>query len=331
MNSGGQQFALTRDGALQLRVETGLLPRVDRWLPHTALACDVGAADILIEITSCGSACTVSPAAAPTLRLGDTACTIDGHVAVLQGPGVAGRIDLTGAHATLAVAGDGTADVMSALNLAVALLLARRRRYLLHCAAVRSRAGGAWLLAGDARSGKTTTSLNLARAGWTLLSDDHVVLRPSGGRWVVEGWPRLAHPDAGWLRGVVTGARTELDARTVPGVHTCAEAPLEGILLPRVVHGTSTTLRAATHADALAMVLRQGAWCLADDAVAGTVFADLAALTGAPSFSLELAPDTFADPQRLDDIVGAATRAAAARTYEPTLARGRAPQAVGAS
>src|SRR5207245_6776974 len=71
---------------------------------------------------------------------------------------------------------EAAGDVYSMLTVATALLLAGLGRALVHAAAVVHPDGGAWLLVGDARSGKSTTCATLVSAGWGYLSDDQVVL-----------------------------------------------------------------------------------------------------------------------------------------------------------
>ena len=73
----------------------------------------------------------------------------------------------------------------------LAPMLRRKRRYLLHAAAVAT-PDGALLLVGPSHSGKTTSALALLLAGWKHLASDVVVLAPSGPGI-------LAHPTAAEL------------------------------------------------------------------------------------------------------------------------------------
>jgi hypothetical protein len=295
------QYSLTQDDALRLSTPPALGHLVARWLPFHAVPCDVGAAGITIEVVAPGV--LQLPASLPevTLRMGETHCRVDGDVAWLDGPGVRARIDLAGAHATVELDPAAPAvDVVPALTLPTAMLLARSRRYLLHCGAVEHPAGGVWLLAGDSRAGKTSTCLALARAGWGLLADDHVVLRPVEDGWEVEGWPRLLHPDEGWREGVPTGRRIDLDPRSAPGVRMARPGRLAGVLLPVVEGGPATTVAPARHSDALSMLLRQTAWSVADRGVAARTLADLSAATAVRTLALRLGLDTFGDPALLE-------------------------------
>jgi hypothetical protein len=59
-------------------------------------------------------------------------------------------------------------------------------RIVLHAAAVRF-GGQVAIFIGERGAGKTTTSLALSRAGGTVLSEDHLILRRSGDEFMVSG------------------------------------------------------------------------------------------------------------------------------------------------
>src|SRR5690606_4737113 len=193
-------------------------------------------------------------------------CFIAGDAAHIHARGAQASIDLAGLRGLVELRHDLNADTASILNLTAALLLARMQRYLMHCGAV-VHGGSAWLLAGDAHAGKTTTALNLSRAGWTLLSDDHTVLYSCDGEWHVQGWPRRMHIDTGWEGAGPTGVRRTLEHQEAAISLGTQPAVLRGLLLPRVIESGVTSLTRAPAADAVAMLLRQAAWCLADPAV----------------------------------------------------------------
>ncbi|MFV8128066.1 hypothetical protein [Streptomyces syringium] len=69
---------------------------------------------------------------------------------------------------------------------------------ILHASAV-VRDGQTVLTLGDKGAGKTTTALLLARAGWQLLANDRVFIRPDGGRLRVLPWPSAAAIGLGLL------------------------------------------------------------------------------------------------------------------------------------
>ncbi|MFD0386310.1 hypothetical protein ACFQ2B_39540 [Streptomyces stramineus] len=69
---------------------------------------------------------------------------------------------------------------------------------ILHASAV-VRDGQAVLTLGDKGAGKTTTALLLARAGWQMLANDRVFIRPDGDRLRVLPWPSAAALGLGLL------------------------------------------------------------------------------------------------------------------------------------
>jgi hypothetical protein len=195
----------------------------------------------------------------------------------------------------------------SACTLSSALLLGRMGRALAHAAAVAPAEGPALLLVGDARAGKTTTCANLVGAGWRYLSDDHVVLYRDGeGRVAAEGWPRRFHLDVGWASGTVAHARGETDPRERWPGRWRRTAPLGGLLFPRVEAARPTALEPAEAGGALAGLLRQSPWLLADRGCAPRVLDLLRDAALLPARVLRLGLDTYTDPARLAGIVRAA-------------------------
>ncbi|HEU0299857.1 MAG TPA: hypothetical protein VFR37_10390, partial [Longimicrobium sp.] len=243
-------------------------------------------------------------------RLGEVEVWIEGDRATLLGPsGVHGLARLAGGDAELHAPLDGADpdavawDVYSACTVSCALLLGRMGRALVHAAAVAPPGGPAWLLVGDTHSGKTTTSANLLRAGWSYLSDDHVVLGREGGGIEVEGLPRPFHLDDGWEAGEVVRRRGETDPRARWPGRWRRTAPLAGLLFPRVEAGAPTALGPFGAPDALASLLRQSPWLLADRGCAPAVLDLLRAAALLPTHALRLGLDTYADPERLAEVV----------------------------
>ncbi|HEU4455937.1 MAG TPA: hypothetical protein VFR81_22920, partial [Longimicrobium sp.] len=201
-------------------------------------------------------------------------------------------------------------DLYSMVTLSCALLLGRLGRALVHAAAVVAPGGGCLLLAGDTHAGKSTTAVNLIGAGWPFVSDDHVVLsRGADGRLRVEGWPRRFHLDEGWEQGAPLHRRGELDPHERwPGAWRRA-APLAGLLFPRVEAAFPTALAPLPGSQALAGLLRQSPWLLADRAAAGGVLALLTAACESPAFSLRLGLDSYRDAGRLVEVLRPAASA----------------------
>jgi len=196
-------------------------------------------------------------------------------------------------------ASQATTDLYSMLTVSAAMLLAGLGRALVHAAAVISPEGGAWLLVGDARAGKSTTCATLARVGWGFLSDDQVVLRHGADRVVAEGWLRRFHLDRGWEQGVLTGDRAEVAAADLAAGGWQRTAPLIGLLFPMVRAGRPTLLTPLSAAEAFAGLVRQSPWLLARRDMAAGVAALLQAAVAGPRYRLELGFDTYRDGRSL--------------------------------
>ena len=305
---------LLADGGLQLLADARLAAAIDRWLPRfpaagaTSERADGMGANIRLKA---GDTPLRPPPTSPaTLRLASVSAWVMDDTVVLRGTDdrTGGEIALASLSARLQapVAATGPADpglvAFTLLSISSALLLARSGRALLHSAAVVAPSGGAWLLIGDTHSGKTTTTLNLVIAGHGFLSDDHVVIRrrTATGEPLVEGWPRIFHVDEGWMRGEITGRRVDFDPATLPPERWQRTTPLDGLLFPTVEPDLPTSMVPLTPADALARMVRQSPWFLADRAGAPAVLDLLRDAARCPAFALRLGRDSYADPAHLD-------------------------------
>ena len=89
--------------------------------------------------------------------------------------------------AAIHVRDDEDLDVVEGMvAVALAWLLARHARYLVHGAAV-ARDGIGFLVLGESRAGKSTFAAAALEAGWAVLSDDLVVLAPDAGGICMHG------------------------------------------------------------------------------------------------------------------------------------------------
>jgi hypothetical protein len=306
--------SLLHDGRLRVEAHPRLLPLLSRWLPLLPEDTPAHPQGSVIRALPMMDAPPSPSSIYRTLHLGGVDAWVADDTARLARPGILdGTVDLRAGVAELRVAVDAAGEeaamwaLYSACTLASALLLGRMGRALAHAAAVAPPDGPAWLLVGDARAGKTTTCANLTGAGWRYLSDDHVVLYRDGeGRVAVEGWPRAFHLDVGWAAGTVEHARGETDPRTRWPDRWRRTAPLGGLLFPRVEAAAPTALEGAEPGGALAGLLRQSPWLLADRACAPTVLALLRDAALLPAHALRLGLDTYTDPARLAEIVGRA-------------------------
>jgi hypothetical protein len=305
------EYALVADGALTLTIDESCTPLAGTWIPTNARRATAGSGltpDASIVVTQGDEAPLPEPPDAPaTLRIGRVRAWLDtrGEPALMIGSaGTFGEIDRPRRRARLAVGtrgGDTAAmDLQPMLTIAAAILLGRIGRILLHAGAVVAEDGRAWLVVGDARSGKSTTSISLAASGWALLSDDQVVLQVSEvGDLSVEGWLRPLHLDEGWDARVPTGTRktvapTSLGLRVIRG-----PIPLAGTLHTSVLAGQPTQAQGASAGEAFIGLVRQSPWLLADRPVAPSIVEGLSAVARLPRFALALGRDTFGDPMAL--------------------------------
>lgn len=300
--------SLLDDGRLRLEVHPPLLPALARWIPQVPADTPPDPSGAVIRIRpSDGTPPPARPMEERTLELGAMEGWVDGDRALMTGTaGVYGVLDLRAGEADIRApqSDDGNAvawALFSAATLACALLLGRLGRALVHAAAVVPPGGGTWLLVGDTHVGKTTTTANLLRAGWNYLSDDHVVLRrDADGRVMVEGLPRPFHLDEGYEKGLVQRVRGATDARErFPGAWR-RTAPLAGLLFPSIQAEEPTALGSSAGAgQALAALLRQSPWLLADRGCAPQVLTLLREAALLPAHTLRLGLDTYADPDLL--------------------------------
>ncbi len=293
-------LGLLADGVLLLEVERDLLPLVESWLPLAladSLPPNTGSARIALRV---GAADHVGQGVGPpTLVLGSVAGWVDeaGQIVLLRGTAgdCKGVVRLGEGRAELR----GTGDLYSMLTLASALLLGRSGRALVHAAAAVAPDGGAWLLVGDARSGKSTTCASLVTLGWDYLTDDQLVLSDSEGAVVATGWLRPFHLDEGWATGQATGLRRTVLAGWLGPGRWRPSAPVAGLLLPLVEPERPTQLTPLSPAEALAGLVRQSPWLLADRVAATTVLGILRGAAGHPAYRLRLGLDAYQDPERL--------------------------------
>jgi hypothetical protein len=304
-------YALVADGALTLTIDESCTPLTGSWIPTSARRAAAGSGltpDASIVVVRGDEAPVPEPPDAPaTLRIGAVRAWLDtqGETALMiGGAGSFGEIDRPRHRARLAVrigGSDATAmDLQPMLTIAAAILLGRIGRILLHAGAVVAEDGRAWLVVGDARSGKSTTSISLAASGWALLSDDQVVLQGSEvGDLSVEGWLRPLHLDEGWDAHVPTGTRntvaaTSLGLRVIRG-----PIALAGTLHTSVAAGQPTHAEGMSAGEAFIGLVRQSPWLLADRPVAPSIVERLSAVARLPRFALSLGRDTFGEPMAL--------------------------------
>lgn len=311
---------LLDDGALALRVHPSLAAAAAGWIPLDAPPSPAGARPAARLHVLPGRArpfdLPPDPSTVQALNVEGWVDAAAGRARLATRDGALwGTVDLARRRAAVAVhegplSPAAESDLSAALTMAAALLIGRLERVLLHAAAVVAPDGRAWLLVGDSQSGKTSSCVNLIRAGWDWLADDQVVARADAatGEVEMEGWPGRFTLDDGFEAGRSLGRRTPTEPwRFGPGRLRRA-APLGGVLLPRVRADEPTRLEPAHSADALAQLIRQSPWLLADPQAAPGVLALLTRMAKKPVFRLSLGSDTYPHPQLLQARVAEAVR-----------------------
>lgn len=308
--------ALLADGRLALEFESRLASWIDIWLPR--IPSEVPSPDVAAAVIRVERGAELPgevPDLPPLLTLGSVTLWLPagGTRAVLRGAraGAGGVVDLLAGEARLIVSGEEDAessDLYSMLTLSAALLLGRLERTPVHAAAVIAPNGKAFLLSGDARAGKSTTTVNLITAGWDYLSDDQIVLLREGADIGVEGWPRPFHLDEGWEEGVSTGRRRTIDSAGLGPGSLRRSAILGGSFFPVVCPDEPTHLVPISAAQAFAGLFRQTPWLLVDRGSADALLPLLTAAASRPAFRLVLGLDTYRDPARLVSCLAEAWR-----------------------
>ena len=309
--------ALDRAGSLRLHVRPGLEPLVEPGLP-LELPYPPAADGVWIRVDRGATGPGQPPEWDPLLRLGTvTAWRAAGDHAILalHGRGsTRGTIDLDRPGAELrvpAAPGDLVAlDIYSMLTISAALLLGRHGRALVHAAAVVAPEGGAWLLVGDSRSGKSTTTATLACAGWSFLADDQLLVDwpEADGPPELEGFLRPFHLDEPGA-GTPGGRRVSVDPSGLGPGRPVATAQAAGLLFPRVVPDRSTGISPLPGSAALSLLLRQTPWLFAlPRDSAGPMLDRLRRLCRLPAWRLRLGTDTFRRGAQLTAVLREAIR-----------------------
>jgi hypothetical protein len=304
---------LLEDGALALEVEPDLLPAVEGWIPRFPLDGPVAADASVIRVQA--GAPPPAPEGPPILDLRALrGWATRGRVVLREDSGALGaEVDLAAGVAAVriadaeAAAGALSVETFGALTISAALLLTRLGRALVHAAAVVAPDGRAWLLAAGTFGGKTTTCVNLIRAGWNWLSDDHVVLgEGADGALRVEGWPRPFNLDHGHGEGAPRSVRSRVDPERFGPGKWDRNAPLGGSFLPRVEAELPTRLSRAHPAAALGRLVEQAPWLLADPAGAPRILALLQRAATLPAYELRLGTDVYCDVKWLQSVLAPA-------------------------
>lgn len=303
--------SLVGDGSLVLSVDESLRKYAGEWmpsLPESVRQSHPGGRSIRIDSVVLPRAEDLGE---PSLALGRVKAWIrkSGQSAWIENESrsLSSELDLTSgvANVGIDVGKDPSAfDLTSLLTIAAGLLLVRNGRTPVHAGAVvHPETGLAFLLVGDSHSGKSTTTANLVRAGWSYLSDDYVVLSSSGEGVLVEGWPDDFHLDRGWSSGEITGVRGTTRESDVRENARQNSAILAGMLFPRVDADMPTSISPVSGVVGLERIIRQSPWLVVDTTRARAVLELLRQAAATRTADIRLGRDTFADPALLDEIV----------------------------
>lgn len=200
-------------------------------------------------------------------------------------------------------------ELCRAFLLNVCVFLVRRAGlHHVHGATLSDPLGNGWLLVGDSGSGKSTTTVLLARTGWRVGTDDIAFLTAghTPGRTDMIGWrERLAlRHDAAAIMANEGGVA--LDSRRKTGWF--AEelgAGWVGRITPKIIGftrlGTTTTSAAPVSArDALTRIMQCSPWVMLEANLADEHLGLMSALVAqARSYEITLGKDLFARPDIL--------------------------------
>ncbi len=162
------------------------------------------------------------------------------------------------------------------ITLSLAILLRYQGWFPLHAAALVRNSRGV-LLTAESDSGKSTTTLNLVRQGWSYLSDDSVLLRATNGDVraysfrtdfcvdpdAADLFPELA--DTEWPPSLSDSTKWRVDGGAVfPGQFTPACVP-RVLIQPSIVDQPTSSLTPADSKAILGTLFRQGALSIVPD------------------------------------------------------------------
>jgi hypothetical protein len=302
------------DGRLRLYDDTGH-PAVRAWSPpaHPHLV----PAQCAIHLSADRSFAAALPTPmVPPSRPRDLAWDavhgwVDARGLCVIGPHVAGAAHWADGRAELTIPAAATdAEVWASLLLLAGPLLASQGHLLLHAGAIVDATGGAWLLTGPSRAGKSTSVATWSRGGAAWIADDTVLLTNASDTLMCHGWVRPPHLDAGYREGRITGERLVVEDMAPGAFDTArwiASAPVRGVLLPIIAATAPTKLERATAGDALSALLPQSPWLAALPApLAAAPLALAARLAAMSAWHLRLGADAYGVPSVLDAALGPA-------------------------
>jgi len=211
----------------------------------------------------------------------------EGHVAIYRHAGVTAvatdhTIEVGGEEASLFL------PFRYVFEPALTHVLARTGRYMLHAGAV-AKDGAAFLLIGDSGQGKSTLCWAAAKDGWSLLSDDHTIIRPrEGGGYELTGLPKpLAVPEEVLDEeiGVLVERKGRRRRQLPASMLGRGWYPLSGVIRPRHGDTPEGDLQPAPASELLDLLIGSYA-ALGDGDLLRRFFPHAAGLTRLPNWDL---------------------------------------------
>ncbi len=213
-------------------------------------------------------------------------------------------------HLVPAAAGDPGRFADTFLHAAMVFVLRRVGWQHVHGAIARDPRGRDWLLAGDARAGKSTTAALLARHGWAVGTDDLTFLRQGQGgiEALAPRVPIALRPEGAALLGFSGGSparegrKHAWNPEELGGSFVSCVRP--AIIMFPGVGERPTRIAPLTPREALAELMRWSAWVALEPELAQLHLELLQALASqASAWRLTLADDLFAGDDLLKDLV----------------------------
>jgi hypothetical protein len=173
--------------------------------------------------------------------------------------------------------------------------LRERGRYYIHAAGAVDPQGRAILLAGDSGSGKSTLAYALARAGWTILGDDGVLIELAGDDVRAHPWHEPLLVSSGLVPAFPelsahVGRARRADPRQRMTMHV---APARGACIAALVFVERSERHAIVRLSplgTLGALVRQSPWVIIGDAHAPAHLVALRRAAALPSFHLQHTP-----------------------------------------
>ena len=174
--------------------------------------------------------------------------------------------------------------------------LRQRGRYLVHAAGAVDPQGRAWLLAGDSGCGKSTLGYALARAGWTSLGDDGVLIESVGPGFRAHPWRESLKVSAALvsefpeLQGDAPRARRDDPRQRMPLSVPIAStgAPVAAVVF--LARSDRHSIGRIGPVAALCALVRQSPWVIIEDSYSRPHLDVLRRVASLPVFRLEHTP-----------------------------------------